>query len=638
MNNLTCKQKLKDLIKFVDKRIIDNIDIILFLVLVPIKVILFGSHTSSYKYYWAMLMTPVFSSCIALLAVTLLFKNKHRTRLLYTLDIVISSFIITDIIYGRYFKDVITLGAMKNGVLLGGMESSVKSLIHPSDFIYLLDVFIFIPLFKFYRKVDRKQFAMKFRVVLFALIFAFSAFIDGSHIYNLAKEQPALLRTMSNRIYITNVLGDVNFHILDAYNTVVTTLEKHQKLDDSKVQDIKAVFATNTDSTLKNKANYNGIGQGKNLIVIQVEALQQFVIGKSVNGQEITPNLNKWLNKSMYFDNYFYQVAAGNTSDAEFLSLNSLYPADTGAAYLTYSGDTFASLPIKMKEKGYYTAALHGYREGFWNRNVMYKAEGFDNFYGEHSFTQDETVGLGLSDKSFLTQTADKLKTFKSPYFSFIITLSSHYPYDDQKGYGSFDVGDYKGTFLGNYLNGIHYADAQLGMFLEELQRNGTLDNSVVALYGDHYAIPKNNADELYKFLGISNASDLDYALLQKVPMAIHFPKDQYKGVNHTYGGQIDLYPTICNLFNINNKYMLGKDLLNAKNGDVLFRKGSFTDGKIFYIDSTDSYYDIKTGNKVEETEELKNKKEEVLTRLEYSDDVLNHNLIQKFNEEDKKN
>lgn len=626
------------MIKLVDKKVIDNLDIILFILLVPLKVILFGSHTSSYKYYWAMLISPVFSSCIALMAITMLFKNKHRTRLLYTLDIIISSFLVTDIVYGRYFKDLITLGAMKNGVLLGGMGSSVKSLIHPKDFVYLLDVFILIPFFKFYRKVDRKQLAMKFRTILFVVIFAFSIFVDGSHIYKLSNEQPALLRTMSNRIYITNVLGNVNFHILDAYNTAVTTLEKHQKLDDSKVQDIKAVFATNEGISANKQANLNGIGKGKNLIVIQVEALQQFVIGSSINGQEITPNLNKWFNRSMYFDNYFYQVAAGNTSDAEFLSLNSLYPADTGAAYLTYSGDTFSSLPIEMKEKGYYTAALHGYREGFWNRNVMYKSEGFDNFFGEHSFNQDETVGLGLSDKSFLTQTADKLKGFKSPYFSFVITLSSHYPYDDQKGYGDFDVAQYKGTFLGNYLNGIHYADAQLGMFLQKLQDNGTLDNSIVVLYGDHYAIPKNNIDELYKFEGIDNPTDLDYNLLQKVPMAIHFPKDQYKGVNHTYGGQIDLYPTISNLFNLSNKYMLGKDLLNAQNGDVFFRKGSFTDGKVFYVDCTDSYYDIKTGNKIEETEELKNKKEEVLTRLEYSDDVLNHNLLEKFKEEDKQN
>ena len=636
MNEKLNSDRVNNLKSGLKKVLLEYIDVILFILIVPIKVILFGSHTSSLKTYWVYLIVPSYMSCFALMSFTFLFKNKHRTRLLYTLDIIISSFIVADIIYGKYFKDLITLGAMRNGVLLGGVKSSVSSLMSIKDFVYLIDVFIFIPLLRLYRRVERRQPSMKLRLCAFSIVAVISFGIDGNHIYKLSEEQPGLLRTMSNRIYITNVLGNVNFHILDAFNTVRTTIEKHQKLDDSKVKEIKTALASNKDS--KSSANYAGVGKGKNLIVIQVEALQQFVIGKSIEGQEITPNLNKWMNKSMYFDNYFYQVAGGNTSDAEFLSLNSLYPAATGAAYLTYANDTFNSLPMVMKSKGYSTNAFHGYREGFWNRNVMYKTEGFDAFNGEHSYNNTETVGMGISDKAFLNQTESKLKELKSPYFSFIITLSSHYPYDDQKGYGDFNVGQYDGTLLGNYLRGIHYTDAQLGMFLDNLDKDGILDNSIVVMYGDHYAIPRNEANSLYKFMGIENATELDYNMLQKVPMAIHFPEDENKGVNHTFGGQIDLYPTIANMFNLDKKYMLGKDLLNAESGDVYFRKGSFTDGKVFYIDSSDTYYDIKTKEKVEETPELKAKKEDVLKKLEYSDNILNHNLIGKFKEEDKNN
>lgn len=138
-----------------------------------------------------------------------------------------------------------------------------------------------------------------------------------------------------------------------------------------------------------------------------------------MEGQEVTPNLNKWINKSMYFDNYFYQVAAGNTSDAEFLSNNSLYPAVSGAAYYMYSGNQFKSLPNTLQDKGYYTAAMHGYKDGFWNRNVMYKAQKFQDFHGESTYNIDEQVGLGLSDKSFFNQSLEKIKTFKQPFYSF---------------------------------------------------------------------------------------------------------------------------------------------------------------------------------------------------------------------------
>lgn len=333
----------------------------------------------------------------------------------------------------------------------------------------------------------------------------------------------------------------------------------------------------------------------------------------------------------MYFDNYFYQVAGGNTSDAEFMSNNSLYPAASGAAYYTYSGNYYDSLASQLKNNDYYTAALHGYSEGFWNRNVMYKSESFDNFYGEHSFNVDEEVGLGLSDKSFLNQSIEKIKTFKEPYFSFLVTLSSHFPYDDGKGYGDFNVEKYENSLLGNYLRGIHYTDDQLGMFLDKLEQEGITKNSIIVIYGDHFAIPKEHIDELYKFENVNNPDDLKWFQYQKVPLIIHFPEDQNSGINHTYGGQMDLYPTLANLFNLPREYMFGKDLINSNSNKVVFRNGSFTDGNVFFVSWTNTYYDVKTGKMIPETEELKKKKEQYIKELGYSDDTLNHNLIKIF-------
>jgi phosphoglycerol transferase MdoB-like AlkP superfamily enzyme len=203
-------------------------------------------------------------------------------------------------------------------------------------------------------------------------------------------------------------------------------------------------------------------------------------------------------------------------------------------------------------------------------------------------------VGLGLSDKSFLTQSLAKMENLQQPYYSFLVTLSSHYPYDGGAGYGDFNVGEYEGTLMGDYIKGIHYSDEQLGMFLDKLEENGTLDNSILVLYGDHNAIPKEYADLMYSLTGVTNATDLDWQQLQKVPMFIHFPKDNNKGVNHIYTGQMDLYPTLANMFNLDCSYIFGKDIFNTKNQDVIFRNGSFTDGKVFYISGSNHYYDIK--------------------------------------------
>ena len=237
---------------------------------------------------------------------------------------------------------------------------------------------------------------------------------------------------MYNKVYIVRNLGTVNYHYLDFYNSMYTSINRKIPVSKAKETEIKTFFQTNSSDTY----NLKGVAKGKNLIMIQVEALQGFVINSRINGQEITPNLNKWVNRSVYFNNFYYQIAAGGTSDAEFMTNNSLYPAQAGAAYFLYCGNEFNAMPKNFKDAGYDTAALHGYRESFWNRNIIYKKFGFNNFYGEQSYNIDDNVGLGLSDKSFLNQSIDKIKNLDKPYYAFLITLSSHFPYDDLTKYG----------------------------------------------------------------------------------------------------------------------------------------------------------------------------------------------------------
>ncbi|MDP4145778.1 MAG: LTA synthase family protein [Bacillota bacterium] len=611
---------------------VNNFDVIFFILIVIIKLLNYSIQTTP-NYNYRNLIYPAAASALVLASIALLLNNKHKTRALYIFNIVISIFLVADTIYYRYFKDIISIAVLRNGLLLGGVATSVTALIKPFDFIYLLDIILLIPLLRLYKKVDRKQLAFKFRLIPFIIIFALGMFMDGTDIYKLSVDQPRLISTMFNRVYIAETLGNVNFHALDLYNVVSTKIANSGKLPDTEESAIKTFLTTQSD--LNTNKSMAGIGKGKNLIIIQVEALQQFVINNKVNNEEITPNLNKWINRSVYFDNYFYQVANGGTSDAEFMTNNSLYPAASGAAYYLYCGNQYSSLPKEMNDAGYYTAALHGYKEGFWNRNVMYKAQKFDDFYGERAYKQDEVVGLGLSDKSFLNQSVDKLKSFAEPYYSFLITLSSHFPYDDVKGYGDFNTGAYENTFMGNYLKGIHYTDAQLGTFLDRLDKEGITKNSIIVLYGDHYAIPKNQMQQLYDFTNTKNPDDLKWFELQKVPMIIHFPNEEYKGVNHKYSGEMDVYPTVANMFNLPNKYMLGNDLFSNNSNKVTFRNGSFTDGKVFYVSWTNTYYDINTGNTIPETSELKKQKDDATSQLQYSDDILNHNLLKKL-EKDK--
>ncbi|MDP4091363.1 MAG: LTA synthase family protein [Bacillota bacterium] len=615
--------------KIILNKVYFSADILLFVFIISIKMLQYDKYINPAGHTFKYLFPPIAASVFVIVGISLIFKRRTRYKVLLGADIAISIILFADTVYFGYFKDIISAGAIRNSFLIKDVSASVTSLIRPVFFLYFIDILILIPLSIFYKKHLKDNSRIRLRAAMSIIVILISVSMDAGYFNKLAKDQPNLFETMSNKLYIAEILGNVNYHAADAYSYIVTSLGK-SKLPEGREKDIKT-FLTGMDT--QNEPKMKGVGEGKNLIMIQVEALQQFVINKSVNGQEITPNLNKFINRSLYFDNFYYQVAEGNTSDAEFMVNNSLYPAASGAAYYRYANDTLDSLPSKFNSVGYYTSVMHGNSEGFWNRNVMYKTMKFDDFYGEKSFDMSERIGLGLSDKAFLNQAITKMDTFKQPFYNFMITLSSHHPFDGGGAFGSYDVGDMKGTLLGSYLQAIHYTDAQLGTFFDELEKKGYLDNSIIILYGDHYAMPKQSEKDLYKFLGESNASDFTWFQYQKVPFLIHFPGDKNKGTDHTVAGQMDVLPTISNMFNINQNNYFGRDMLNVGNRFLIFRNGSFINGKYLYISSNNTYYDENTGEKVEEDDKLKAIRDEAQLELSYSDNILDHNLLKDLDE-----
>lgn len=609
--------------------LLDNLDIILFFVLVTIKTFFMEAKIANTYIYYTYFMKPTIASLLVLGSFAFLFKKQGRTKYLYTCNLVITIFMVSDMIYYRYFKDVLSIMVIRNAFLLDSVSSSIKDVIKITDFIFFADC-VLLPFIHRYKNKVCNVYKFKVRLGIFTVALILGLGIEIQSFAALSHEQPRLLSTMFNKTYIEKMLGFANYHAVDVYNTAANLINSSLPLSKAKENEIMT-FMSNNSKSISTGKNLTNSAKGKNLIVIQVEALQQFVIGKSVNGQEITPNLNRWLGKSTYFDNCFYQVAAGGTSDAEFLVNNSLYPAPEGAVYYLYPNDTFDSLGKQLQKSGYGTFAFHGYNQTFWNRNIMYKSEGFDKFYNENDYKIDEVIGMGLSDKSFLNQSITKLQSLKSPFFSFLITLSSHHPFNDTAHYGDFNVGEFENTFMGNYLKAIHYTDEQLGMFLDSLQQNGMMDNSIIILYGDHFAMPKEHQADLEKFLGNGALNDEQWLSCQKVPLMIHFPGDANKGVNEEYCGQVDVYPTIANLFGLSHNTLLGHDLFNTANNTVIFRNGSFINKDYCYVSQSDAFYNTSTSTVVQATSDLNNEKQNVIKILDYSDEILKHNLLKKI-------
>ena len=350
-----------------------------------------------------------------------------------------------------------------------------------------------------------------------------------------------------------------------------------------------------------------GVAKGKNLIVIQMESMQNLVINKTYNGQEITPNLNQIIKgNTIYFDHYYQQIGSGNTSDAEFATNNSIYGTLASYTYKLYADNYFKGLPKLLKEQGYETAVYHAHEDrDFWNREEAYKSLGFDKFYGGIGGTENdqydmtEWMGWGLTDSEFFKQTIPYLKKMTQPFYSFIITLSNHHPYQMLDKYQFIKLlPEDQGTLFGNYLNSAAYTDYALGQLIQELKDEGIYDNSIIAFYGDHMGLPKSD-EEIYKSVSRFLGKDYDFDTMMSIPLIITVPGAEQK-INQTVnttGGQLDFLPTIAYLmgFDSLDTVYLGHNLLTIDSGFVAeqtyMTKGSFLSDDIIYEMSRDGVF-----------------------------------------------
>lgn len=338
---------------------------------------------------------------------------------------------------------------------------------------------------------------------------------------------------------------------------------------------------------------YHGIAAGRNVITVQVEALQNFVIGLEYNGQVITPNLNALLTQdTLYFDNYYYQVGGGNTADAEFAVNNSLYAPVDEAAYSRYCDNDFYSMATLLREHGWTSAtAFHGYTNTFWNRNLAYPGQGFDNYLSGSDYyaEPDEVAGMGVSDGEFFVRAVDYLKEQTGPFYAFMVTLTSHYAFELPAQYNMLTLKDeHVGTLFGNYLQSVHYFDHAVGMLIDALKAADLYDNTIITFYGDHFGLPVYDWQSKM-FVTELVGQEYTYESHFNVPLIVHIPGSGVAETHSVAGAHIDVMPTLLHLLGLKNEkgIMFGENLLRVESNVVCQQqhlgRGSFISDEVFF-------------------------------------------------------
>ncbi|MDD6323421.1 MAG: LTA synthase family protein [Bacilli bacterium] len=602
-----------------------------------------------------------------------LFKPKNRFKYFMTWSIILTLVCLINSIYYTNYVSFTSFSLLATSLQIAGVSDALETIMETKDFCYLWApltlIFVHRKLLKqnYYSKLKSKD---KFKVSFLKALLA-SVIVLGFFVSTLTGTDISRLYKQWNREYVVMKFGIYTYQANDLIASLKPQISPLFGYDKA-AKEYRKYYADNKSNDDKNE--YSDIFKGKNVIVIHAESMQNYLLNTEINGKTIAPNLKRLASEGMYFSNFYAQESVGTSSDTEFTFSTSLLPASSGTVFVSYWDREYPSIQKFLKKEDYYVFSMHANKGNFWNRAVMHEKLGYDKFYNYTTdYKLDDIVGMGLSDKSFFKQSTEKIKKIASKhqkYYGLLIMLSNHTPFDgvgdntdldltyhytktNENGSKEEVTNNYlKGKTLGKYFTTAHYADQAIGEFVDEMDKEGLWDNTVLVIYGDHDAKIKRGEYDYYYNYNPETDSKLssddskykeftkyDYELNRKVPFII-WTKDETlkKKINKeitTVTGMYDVLPTLGNMLGIKDKYALGQDVFSTDNHYVVFPNGNWVTDKMYY-DNQNSQAIVFDENAVISSDYISKYSKLAEKKIAVSNDIIVHDLVKKTEESDK--
>jgi phosphoglycerol transferase MdoB-like AlkP superfamily enzyme len=264
------------------------------------------------------------------------------------------------------------------------------------------------------------------------------------------------------------------------------------------------------------------------------------------------PYLNSLREDSIYYPYMLSYHKGGGTSDTEFSVLNSVEPLDSFPAIKLTAYNYQNSLVSKLQKESYYTMAFHGNVGTFYNRDIALSKMGFTKFY-DISTMNYEDEGWGAPDDKVFSFAVDKMAKSKQPFLTYIITMTSHGPFESARNYfNNTQYDDIEDEIVRNYYNSLNYVDNSIKDFVSQIQSK--YSNTYIYIYGDH--TPNINTEDYYQASLIEGDKYLEF-----VPLFIITPDKQKHVEDKEVASFLDIAPTILNTSTI--PYTLYSDGIN---------------------------------------------------------------------------
>ena len=259
-------------------------------------------------------------------------------------------------------------------------------------------------------------------------------------------------------------------------------------------EELKFVEKLYSTRTMHKPNKYTGIFEGKNVIFVQMEGLDSWLLTK-----EDTPTIHSMLDNSIVFNNHYsYYTGGGSTFNSE-LAVNTGFITPISFTRNAYSFNYNYyphSLPHVMKERGYSANAFHMNDGEYYMRDTNYRNWGYDAYNSLIETNDYKDADYNLDRELILNKTFyDKMFKQGEPFLHYIITYTPHTPFSldsstgkaySKKAYGEGvippDLPEEEVARL--YASETDY---MMKLLLEALKENNLIDNTVIVAFSDHY-------------------------------------------------------------------------------------------------------------------------------------------------------
>ncbi len=540
--------------------------IVLFILINALKLSLFNyflipdatKGMFSYKFWYSLLWS------IVIFSVVLSIKSRYVFLLVMVAQ---GIYCFTNISYFLYYHSYLHflqwISLFKEALI------SATHLANPKS-TQLLVVFIDAPLalyifFKYFKAEVRKHSLplLKYTILLVSIAILF--WIETGN-YN---DKRSLVQYMDDRYtgeseivqrYGTLVNSGVNIIKNYSETKLIEKIEYGRELTDRSVRGIGRDKGT-PEATITAKPNF---------VLIQVESMDSNIVRQKHKDAYVMPYLNSLRSSSIYYPYTLSYHQGGGTSDTEFSIINSVEPLDSFPAIKLTSYNYANSVISKLSKASYDTMVFHGNVGTFYNRNIALSKMGFNKFYDISSMNYEDE-GWGAPDDKVFSFSLDKLKKSKKPFLSYVITMTSHGPFESARNYYNNSIyDDIENELVRNYYNSFSYVDEAIEAYVNDIQ--STFPNTYFFIYGDH--TPNINSEDFAQSSFIEGDKYFEF-----VPLFIITPDKRKYVESEAVASFLDIAPTILDASGLPFRFFSDGSSLLSRNSSMLnipLKGGSF--------------------------------------------------------------